>query len=135
MGSNPKTSFPSPVRKWTTGVMQMKLKVYNTTYERRTSYFFEIPEFNFYDGEEVKVKWAKPEELAIKTDDEVGLRIIQRKNIREIDGKPYSFEVKAKKEEVRLVQGSNGKVYEVTSHSCTCPGFTFRGTCKHVNQK
>jgi hypothetical protein len=104
-------------------------------YERRTSYFFEIPEFNFYDGEEVKVKWAKPEELAIKTDDEVGLRIIQRKNIREIDGKPYSFEVKAKKEEVRLVQGSNGKVYEVTSHSCTCPGFTFRGTCKHVNQK
>lgn len=115
--------------------MQMKLKVYNTMYERRTSYFFEIPEFNFYDGEEVKVKWAKPEELAIKTDDEVGLRIIQRKNIREIDGKPYSFEVKAKKEEVRLVQGSNGKVYEVTSHSCTCPGFTFRGTCKHVNQK
>ncbi len=113
----------------------MKLKVYNTMYERRTSYFFEIPEFNFYDGEEVKVKWAKPEELAIKTDDEVGLRIIQRKNIREIDGKPYSFEVKAKKEEVRLVQGSNGKVYEVTSHSCTCPGFTFRGTCKHVNQK
>jgi uncharacterized Zn finger protein len=49
-----------------------------------------------------------------------------------MDGKPYSFEVKEKKEEVRLVQGSNGKVYEVTSHSCTCPGFTFRGACKHV---
>lgn len=113
----------------------MKLKVYNSMYDRRDAYFFEIPEFNFYEGEEVKIKWAKPEELAIKTDDQVGLRIIQRKWIREIDGKPYSFEVKEKKAEtVRLVAGSKGKVYEVTSHSCTCPGFTFRGTCKHVTE-
>ena len=103
----------------------MKLKVYNTMYERRTSYFFEIPEFNYYEGDEVKVKWVKPEEIAISTGlKDFSFRVIQRKYIREIDGKPYKFEVKAKKEEVRLVQGSNGKVYEVTSHSCTCPGFT-----------
>jgi hypothetical protein len=35
------------------------------------------------------------------------------------------------------VQGSNGKVYLLTKnasgkYSCTCPGFTFRHTCKHV---
>ncbi len=112
----------------------MKLKVYNTMYERRTSYFFEIPEFNYYEGDEVKVKWVKPEEIALSTGlKDFSFRVIQRKYIREIDGKPYKFEVKPKKEEVRLVQGSNGKVYEVTSHSCTCPGFTFRGTCKHVS--
>ncbi len=112
----------------------MKLKVYNTMYERRTSYFFEIPEFNYYEGDEVKVKWVKPEEIAVSTGlKDFSFRVIQRKHIREIDGKPYKFEVKPKKEEVRLVQGSNGKVYEVTSHSCTCPGFTFRGTCKHVS--
>lgn len=34
------------------------------------------------------------------------------------------------------VQGSNGKVYLLTKnasgkYSCTCPGFTFRHTCKH----
>ncbi len=112
----------------------MKLKVYNTMYERRTSYFFEIPEFNYYEGDEVNVKWVKPEEIALSTGlKDFSFRVIQRKYIREIDGKPYKFEVKPKKEEVRLVQGSNGKVYEVTSHSCTCPGFTFRGTCKHVS--
>ena len=111
----------------------MKLKVYNSMYDRRTSYFFRIPEFNVYEGDEVKVKWCKPEEIAISTGNpEFPFRIIQRKWIREMDDKPYSFEVKAK-EEVRLVQGSNGKVYEVTGHSCTCPGFTFRGTCKHVS--
>lgn len=41
----------------------------------------------------------------------------------------------AKKESVVLeVQGSNGKTYYVNPEekSCTCPGFTFRGRCKHV---
>jgi len=114
----------------------MKLKVYNTMYERRTAYFFEVPEFNYYEGDEVKVKWVKPEEIAVSTGNpEFSFRVIQRKYIREIDGKSYSFEFENKKEEVRLVQGSNGKVYEVTNHSCTCPGFTFRGSCKHLGVK
>jgi hypothetical protein len=114
----------------------MKLKVYNSMYNRRTSYFFEISEFNIYKGDEVKVKWCKPHEIAVSTDNpEFPFRIIQRKWIREIDDKPYSFAVEEKKETVRLVQGSNGKVYEVTGHSCTCPGFTFRGTCKHLEIK
>ena len=114
----------------------MKLKVYNTQYDHKDAYFFEVPEFNVYEGDEVKVKWVKPEEIAVSTGNpEFPFRVIQRKYIREIDGKPYSFEVKEQKEQVRLVKGSNGKVYEVTSHSCTCPGFTFRGTCKHVTEK
>lgn len=113
----------------------MKLKVYNTMYERRGAYFFEVPEFNYYEGDEVKVKWVKPEEIAISTGQkDFSFRVIQRKYIREIDGRPYSFEVKAKEEpKVRLVKGSNGKEYEVTgNYRCTCPGFTFRGSCKHL---
>lgn len=114
----------------------MKLKVKNTMWDRRDCYFFEIPEFNFYEGDEVKVKWCKPEEIAISTTiADFPFRIIQRANIIEMDGNPYKFEVKEKKsQQVRLVQGSNGKVYEVTGHSCTCPGFTFRGTCKHIKE-
>jgi len=38
---------------------------------------------------------------------------------------------------VYQVQGSRGNVYTVTERgkdkSCTCPGFTFRRSCKHVN--
>jgi uncharacterized Zn finger protein len=30
------------------------------------------------------------------------------------------------------VIGSKGQTYTVTAESCTCPGFTYRGTCKHM---
>ena len=32
----------------------------------------------------------------------------------------------------RTVIGSSGQTYTVTEQSCTCPGFTYRGTCKHM---
>ena len=32
------------------------------------------------------------------------------------------------------VIGSSGQVYTVTEDSCTCAGFTYRGTCKHMGQ-
>ena len=34
----------------------------------------------------------------------------------------------------RTVIGSSGQTYTVTEQSCTCPGFTYRGTCKHMVQ-
>lgn len=39
---------------------------------------------------------------------------------------------------VQTVEGSNGKKYFLTKVAnkitCTCPGFTFRNTCKHVKE-
>ena len=32
----------------------------------------------------------------------------------------------------KTVIGSSGQAYTVTAESCTCPGFTYRGTCKHM---
>ena len=32
----------------------------------------------------------------------------------------------------RTVIGSSGQTYTVTEHSCSCPGYTYRGTCKHM---
>lgn len=115
----------------------MKLKVYNTQWDRRDSYFFEVAQFHYYEGEEVKVKWAGAHEMGLKTNDSVGLRVIQRKNIREIDGQPYEYvEGLATAKKLTLsVPGSKGGSYTVTlgEHpECTCPGFQFRGTCKHL---
>lgn len=33
---------------------------------------------------------------------------------------------------VKTVQGSNGKVYTIDNGKCSCPGYTFRGKCKHI---
>ena len=35
---------------------------------------------------------------------------------------------------VITVQGSNGNVYTIDDGKCSCPGYTFRGNCKHVKQ-
>ena len=32
----------------------------------------------------------------------------------------------------RTVIGSSGQTYTVTAESCTCPGYTYRGPCKHM---
>lgn len=33
---------------------------------------------------------------------------------------------------VRTVTGSNGALYTIRDGMCDCPGFRFRGSCKHV---
>ena len=47
--------------------------------------------------------------------------------------KTSPFKVEAKSELIE-VQGSKGNVYYVDpeAKTCTCPGFSFRGTCKHT---
>tara|TARA_B100000900_G_C20568156_1_gene712004 strand:- start:1334 stop:1648 length:315 start_codon:yes stop_codon:yes gene_type:complete len=34
--------------------------------------------------------------------------------------------------DVVQVEGSNGKIYYIQDGKCSCPGFTFRGKCKHT---
>jgi len=57
--------------------------------------------------------------------------------------KPLSFSMSHRKftiletiEEIDLnaitVTGSNGKVYTILNGKCSCPGFTYRGKCRHV---
>ena len=61
---------------------------------------------------------------------------------------PYSFDRRGRtfkelgntkpEPDVITVQGSKGQQYYVSDAGnglvCTCPGFTFRGKCKHVNE-
>ena len=48
---------------------------------------------------------------------------------------PNPFKVKAQSNLI-TVKGSKGNEYTIDPEekTCTCPGFTFRGACKHVGQ-
>ena len=49
---------------------------------------------------------------------------------------PNPFRTVAPAAHIKTVQGSKGNTYSVDleANTCTCPGFTFRGACKHVNE-
>jgi hypothetical protein len=49
---------------------------------------------------------------------------------------PNPFKATKPLAHIKTVQGSKGNTYTVDleANTCTCPGFTFRGACKHVNE-
>ena len=63
------------------------------------------------------------------------LKIDRRgRKFEKLDPNPFADLGKKKEPVVIEVQGSKGKSYFVNpeEQTCTCPGFTFRGRCKHV---
>jgi hypothetical protein len=54
----------------------------------------------------------------------------------ELETNPFDPEHVAVDTHVIRVKGSRGDEYLVDPQAgtCTCPGYTFRGTCKHVKQ-
>lgn len=64
------------------------------------------------------------------------LKIDRRgRKFEKLEPNPFEGFDTAKAEPMVLeVQGSKGAVYrvDVEAKTCTCPGYTFRGNCKHV---
>ena len=112
----------------------MKITVRNPLYARRAAYFFTVPEFVEYEGEEVAVKWLTANQMALSTNmPGFPFRVLERDTIVKIDNKAVSFA--SEKVRTKVVKGSKGNEYVVTlgaRPSCTCPGFQFRRSCKHV---
>ncbi len=77
------------------------------------------------------IKWGEgaPEYLSGKIK-------IDRRGRKFVKADIKLFNTKGANPNVREVQGSKGATYQVNDAegTCTCPGFTFRGSCKHVGK-
>lgn len=117
------------------------IKVRNALYDVRHRYAngWVGPEYNEYTGTIIREKWFKDNEIGI-TSDVRGLpfRVINLERIVEVSGAKHDYQPVKSKREVITVQGSKGNTYVVTKENgkatCTCPGFGFRKTCKHVQE-
>ena len=62
-----------------------------------------------------------------------GIKGFDKRGRKFVEVKPSPFKEKNKATTIE-VQGSKGQVYHVDpeAKTCTCPGFSFRGKCKHL---
>ncbi len=117
------------------------IKVRNALYDVRHRYAngYVGPEFNVYTGTIVREKFFDADEIGITTgDSRFPFRRIHRSQIVEVSGAKIDYTPVKSVREVITVQGSKGNTYIVTKENgkatCTCPGFGFRKTCKHVQE-
>jgi len=103
-------------------------------------YMFADSQYNDTTYENVTVlspePWMKSDQIKISScTDRMPFRVIAMKNIHSIDNTVIESFVSSIRE--ILVQGSKDNQYTVVvdnsiAISCTCPGYTFRGKCKHL---
>lgn len=115
----------------------MRVVVRNPNYKKRHLWAFPQPETFVYEGEQVpKYKWSEPGTICLTTGNpDWPIRELHPDNIISIDD---AVQVNKKKQDTTIfhISGSKGQTYTVTvgpyGRSCTCPGFGFRKSCKHV---
>ena len=64
-----------------------------------------------------------------------GMRFDKRyRKFKELPFNPTEWGVDEEQKTTVTVEGSKGNTYEVDveAETCECPGFTFRGNCKHI---
>jgi hypothetical protein len=98
------------------------------------------PEYRMYSGVVVREKWFDADEIGITSDSlNIPFRRIKRHNIVEVNNSPVEYVIPAVEKRIEMrVSGSKGAVYTVVKENgkahCTCPGFGFRRTCKHIQE-
>ena len=117
------------------------VKVRNSLYDVRDRYAncYVGPEYNEYTGIVVHEKWYGDDKIGLTTDmKHFPVRVLNRANIVEVMGAKVDYTPVKSSRETITVQGSKGNTYIVTKENgkatCTCPGFGFRKTCKHVQE-
>lgn len=102
------------------------------------SKIFKQPSTVTYEGELVATpNWINYEAICLATgrNDKFKFRVIAKKDIIEINGTKNTYVEPVKVKEI-IVEGSKGSKYTVTvdgnRSSCTCSGFQFRRSCRHI---
>ncbi len=111
----------------------MQVVVRNPQWARKELWQFAVPETVEYQGEVVHLKHVGKDAIALSTGlADWPVRVIPRSWIISINGQAYTH---TDTNQTKTVKGSKGEIYTVTMGarpSCTCTGFQFRKSCKHI---
>ena len=119
---------------------KVTIKVNNILWPHRHLYASGVagPEFHMYSGTVMREKWFDSDEIGLTTNNpDFTFRRIKRHRIVEVNNKQVDYAMPVEEKRIEItVQGSKGNSYTVVKEkgkkSCTCPGFGFRRTCKHI---
>lgn len=117
------------------------IKVENILWPHRHLYATGLvsSQYNYYTGTIMREKWFEADEIGITTNNpDFPFRRIRRERILEVNGAQVKFTPPVKVERTEFkVTGSKGDTYTVIKEgsrsTCTCQGFSFRKTCKHLS--
>jgi hypothetical protein len=120
---------------------EVTIKVRNALYDVRDRYAngYVGPEFNNYTGTIVREKFFSSDEVGITTGDpRFPVRRIHRNRIVEVGGAKLDYTPIKSDRITKTVQGSKGNTYIVTAEngkvSCSCPGYSYRKSCRHITE-
>jgi len=113
----------------------VRTRLYQPSFHRADAYFEHEITGEILDT----VKWLKPDEMAITNPlHPNGFSIIHKKNIlwiKDLQGRKSTVKVDPEYRQW-TVKGSKGNEYLVIRqkglYNCTCPGFTYRKSCRHI---
>lgn len=115
-----------------------RIRVRNAMFEVRERYFFHVPEFEEFEGDIVpNPSWVANDCITMTSGNSiVPFRIIRKDSIV---GNVETKKSLTSDVETRIITSSDGKgsytVVRNKNHwTCTCAGFGFRRSCKHITE-
>ena len=119
---------------------EVTIRVKNILWDRRHLYAPGVvtQEYNVYSGTIMRQKWFSADEIGITTGNpDFPFRRINLDRIVEVNDLPVDYAKPVETARIeKVIAGSKGNSYIVAKEgnkiTCTCPGFTFRGQCKHM---